>query len=455
MWSCGRLFGALLAAAGVCSCQTDQVGAQRPTTSIAAAPQATTKVAQPPLAAYSGSEPIEIVKTTSSLAQGSLVGISKSEITRCFGLRPYQDALYNWSDFLLSKHEKSFNKSFYDAAKQSGLDVVGDPRELFAEQSDRSRATFSVAADITYVRFDICDHMHWFLEYRLGKMSGNAEMHVDWHVYDKLQRKVIHKESTRGRFAQGEEPAEGAMTFVLGAFSDAARALAASESFRRVVAKSKTATGQETNSARLAPLVLLGPPAFSGQLAERAHQASLATVVIDLGDGHGSGFAIDRRGYIISNQHVVGERDRVRVRFADGIEAIGEVVRRDQIRDVALIKVPISTSTVLPIRSVPIAVAEEVYAIGAPIDRTLANTVTKGIVSALRRERNGQLYIQADVNVQSGNSGGPLVDKAGNVVGITTAGLRVSGSMTGINFFIPIHDALERLNVTLRDGPAS
>lgn len=287
-------------------------------------------------------------------------------------------------------------------------------------------------------------------------MSGTSEIEVVWHVYDRLQRKVIHTESTVGRFELKETPAEGAMTFIIGAFSDAARALAQRPGFRNAVAKQTEGSPPVAAApSGLSQLRLIQAKASAEPLAHQSERVRRATVTIDLGDGHGSGFVIDERGYILTNQHVVGGRERVRVRFLDGTEVTGEVLRRDEVRDVALVKVGGRGHPALPIRPAPAAVAEEVYAIGAPLDPVLSNSVTKGVVSAVRRERNGLVYIQADVNVQQGNSGGPLLDEAGNVVGISVIGLRMGEAMAGINFFIPIHDALERLNLKLVDRPGT
>ena len=100
----------------------------------------------------------------------------------------------------------------------------------------------------------------------------------------------------------------------------------------------------------------------------------------------------------------------------------------------------------------PLTVSEEVYAIGAPLQERLRGTVTRGIVSAFRRDRlTGLETIQADVSIQGGNSGGPLVDAQGNLVGLTVAGYVVPGSTgsAGLNLFIPIGDALDRLRLEI------
>jgi len=85
------------------------------------------------------------------------------------------------------------------------------------------------------------------------------------------------------------------------------------------------------------------------------------------------------------------------------------------------------------------------------LDKELSGTVTRGIVSKFTTNRAGMEDIQADVDIQGGNSGGPLLDKNGNVVGISYAGIGPAGQFSaGVNFFIPIADALRSLNINFR-----
>ena len=184
-----------------------------------------------------------------------------------------------------------------------------------------------------------------------------------------------------------------------------------------------------------------------------------ATVSVRSGVGLGSGFLISRAGLILTNQHVTGDAETVTVVFRNGIEVAGTVLRRHARRDVALIQVPITGGNPFPVDFEPPAITEEVYAIGNPFDEDLRSTVTRGVVSALRREaETGLRLIQADVDIQSGNSGGPLVDGSGNVVGISVAGLGTGdGTSIGVNLFIPIESAFALLNLRIegRTPPAT
>ena len=126
-------------------------------------------------------------------------------------------------------------------------------------------------------------------------------------------------------------------------------------------------------------------------------------------------------------------------------------LRSDPARDVALLRIEGGAYTPLPLRLEPVALTEEVYAVGSPLDPSLAGTVTRGIVSQIQQNEHSQPLIQADATIQPGNSGGPLLDARGNVVGISQSGLTDDGShLVGINFFVPIADALRRLNIQVQ-----
>jgi SpoVK/Ycf46/Vps4 family AAA+-type ATPase len=177
-------------------------------------------------------------------------------------------------------------------------------------------------------------------------------------------------------------------------------------------------------------------------------QAAVVTVMRD--DGIGSGFFISRDGYLLTNRHVVRDNKFVTVKLTTGRELPGEVLRSNEARDIALIKVNETNMTTLPLLLQAPDVASEVYAVGTPRDMALSTTITKGIISAYRSE-NDLRFIQSDVAIQKGNSGGPMVDRFGNVVAVSVKGFGFSGVLVGLNFFIPIADALKFLAIEL--GP--
>ncbi|HSK39232.1 MAG TPA: trypsin-like peptidase domain-containing protein, partial [Arenibaculum sp.] len=196
---------------------------------------------------------------------------------------------------------------------------------------------------------------------------------------------------------------------------------------------------------------------LAGPFAANSDRVTWATVTVSAGIGHGSGVIISPRGWILTNNHVVGGAELVRIRLQDGTALVGRVERRHPARDAALVKVDAWGLPFLPVRPHPLVVGEDVHAIGTPLKVYLHTTVTRGIVSAFRVEYStGLPLIQADVDINSGNSGGPLVDGAGNLVGLSVAGYAVAlGGSIGLNLFIPIGDALERLGIRMASATAS
>jgi serine protease Do len=153
--------------------------------------------------------------------------------------------------------------------------------------------------------------------------------------------------------------------------------------------------------------------------------------------GTGSGVVIDKKGYILTNNHVVEDADEVKVGFADGKTVSGKVVGTDPKSDLAVVKVDNVDVQVAKLGdSDKVAVGEWVIAIGNPFG--LDHTVTVGVLSA--KNRSGfdrghyEDFLQTDASINPGNSGGPLVDLDGEVIGINTM---IAGIGTGIGFAVP------------------
>ncbi|MEM7270073.1 MAG: trypsin-like peptidase domain-containing protein [Pseudomonadota bacterium] len=171
----------------------------------------------------------------------------------------------------------------------------------------------------------------------------------------------------------------------------------------------------------------------------------------------GSGVILTSNGYVVTNNHVVGGADEVRVVLNDKREFEADIVFADEQSDLAMVKLRgASGLPVLNLRdSDTLEVGDLVLAIGNPFG--VGQTVTSGIVSALARSqarrRRGQLggyFIQTDAAVNPGNSGGALVDMAGNLVGVNTAILTRSGGSNGIGFAIPSDLVAQALELALQ-----
>ena len=154
----------------------------------------------------------------------------------------------------------------------------------------------------------------------------------------------------------------------------------------------------------------------------------------------GSGFVIDPDGLVVTNNHVIDDADEITVKFGDGLELPAELLGRDAKTDLALLKV--KPKDPLPYVSFgdsdSARVGDWVVAIGNPFG--LGGTVTAGIISARNRDINSgpyDDYIQTDASINRGNSGGPLFNMNGEVIGVNTAIYSQSGGSIGIGFSIP------------------
>ncbi len=173
----------------------------------------------------------------------------------------------------------------------------------------------------------------------------------------------------------------------------------------------------------------------------------------------GSGFIISKDGYILTNNHVVAEADEVIVSLHDQREFNAEIVGTDEATDIALLKIDGENLTAAEFGdSDSLETGEWVLAIGSPFG--LDHTVTAGIVSAKSRSIGGQSqqyipFIQTDVAINRGNSGGPLIDMEGRVVGINSQIFSATGGYMGLSFSIPINVAQDVADQIKAEGSVS
>tara|TARA_R110001606_G_scaffold305381_1_gene452692 strand:- start:295 stop:1419 length:1125 start_codon:yes stop_codon:yes gene_type:complete len=169
--------------------------------------------------------------------------------------------------------------------------------------------------------------------------------------------------------------------------------------------------------------------------------------------GLGSGFIVSKDGQIVTNNHVVEGADSVKVKLSDGRSFDATVVGSDRMTDIALLKIEayVELPAVKFGSSDSMRVGDEVVAMGNPFG--LGGTVTTGIVSAKSRNINSGPYddfIQTDAAINRGNSGGPLFNNAGEVIGVNTAILSPGGGSVGIGFSVP-SDLVQKIVADLAD----
>ncbi|WP_232251163.1 S1C family serine protease [Actinoalloteichus sp. GBA129-24] len=227
-------------------------------------------------------------------------------------------------------------------------------------------------------------------------------------------------------------------------------------------------SGPEVRLAEVRPGIEREP----GSVAELAGRVRPAVVSVqDTVGNMGSGVVIDEGGYLVTNDHVIAEsaddpESSLTVIFHEGSRAVAEIVGRDPSTDLAVLRVDVDNLTVLPMgSSADLQVGDSVLAVGNPLG--LSGTVTEGIVSYLDRPMRLDATdgsevvfgaIQTDAAINSGNSGGALVDSSGTLIGINTlnrtppmAGQGQSGSI-GLGFAIPVDDVRRISEELIRNG---
>ncbi len=346
----------------------------------------------------------------------------------------------DWSGGRKRENPTAYSLPFKTEMEKAGYKIV-TPGEENLFEPDAASADYEVAAVISDLHVEGCvNDGSYFTE--SGTVRGDSTMKVDWQLYSPLKKQVVARATTNGKAKLERSASGGIQRLISLAFAENARALASNADFRAALTASKPATNEIVRPGQQAKIALAG----SLKAGKRPVADSVGSVVTILtGSATGSGDLVSNDGYMLTNAHVVGDEKQVRVRWSDGIETVAEVVRVAKARDIALIKTSSRDRDPLPIKRGAVTPGQRVYVIGSPRGQAYQGTVSSGIVSA-SRVVEGLRYIQSDVSISHGSSGGALLDENGAMIGIAVSGVDVTVA-TGLNFFIPIGDALDFLNL--------
>jgi S1-C subfamily serine protease len=344
-----------------------------------------------------------------------------------------------WQGGKLNITTEEITEIFRDEMVKGGYPIVGDPNALF-EDPDMSKAELLVGGSITSLEANFCYPNIGYGDSVTAK--GGAFMEIDWQVYNTLDRKVVFQTSTKGSYESQDARRDGTFLTFSTAFANATQNLMAEPGFYNLV--TRPIDFAEVQNFKPIDTNLNDLSIFNDKIQTNNDRVAQAVVTVRTNSGHGSGFFIGNKGYIISNEHVVSGAKFVKIITSTGREILGEVVRTDKARDLSLITVG-EARIGLPLNKSSGIVGQDVYAAGSPLLESFNLTITKGIYSSLRVSDRGFELIQSDVQVAPGSSGGPLLDENGNVIGVTVSGIG-RGEM-GINFFVPAKDLEKYLGI--------
>jgi serine protease Do len=334
-----------------------------------------------------------------------------------------------------------YTAAFKIAMEKAGYKVVAD--ENLFDQDGAAASDYQVAAVITKQRVMACVSQGGMLSPGgMGDARGDGSMTVEWQVYSPLKKQVVARVTTNASAHLDQTVPGGMALLITGAFANNARDLAANADFRAALSGARPGTRDVLLPGKQEKVALAG----SLKAGKRAIADAVGSVVTVLtGSSSGSAFLVSTDGHMLTNAHVVGDEKNVRVRWSDGTETVAEVVRVAKTRDVALIKSGSRDREPLVLKRGAVNPGQRVFAIGSPLGKEYQGSVSSGIVSATRTIE-GMRYIQSDVAISHGSSGGALLDENGAVIGITVSGID-PGVASGLHFFIPIGDAMDFLNL--------
>ncbi|WP_338238621.1 S1C family serine protease [Persicobacter diffluens] len=271
-----------------------------------------------------------------------------------------------------------------------------------------------------------------------------VDLSTEWQVMNYYGEEVykVKLDATSGQFAYEEKKESKAFKSAIKDALESSLLTFLNNRKVKELLKDKSTVEEE---AGFEPMLITN----NGPKVENVGQAIKSSVTIISETGHGSGFVIGEKGYIVTNYHVISDSKSLKVILNDGSEFTPEVIRTSLINDLVLLK--INTEGLLPFRlsaSREMEVATEVFAVGTPSAEDLGQTISKGIISGHRKNVQGTPLIQTDASVNGGNSGGALITRNGEVIGVVTSKLHGFG-VEGVAFGIPAHVVVEKLNLNV------
>ena len=385
-----------------------------------------------PITMRGGSLPISVRKTRTNITTGSKIGNHHTGLYKI----QIQHSLYWQSNVSISEEDFTFVTN--EELSQLGYSVINF-KGLGSGLKKNSLEYYELRAILDSLTFDTFSRSH-----NIG--YSFARIWVNWTLIDKRNNEILFTGQTNDSATTKEKKLSGfGNKAILEGYRNALKSLLGDISFSNIM----DINNKRTLSAKVGINEIGISPCsnyVSGNLPDNLESIMNGVVILRTANSFGSGFIISGEGHIITAEHVVAGAEEVFVELFSGLQFQAKILRVDDTQDIALLKIPginykclqIASSSQSPIGS-------DVYSIGTPKDEVLSFSTSKGIVSGYR-EINGSKYIQTDASLNRGNSGGPLLNSAGEIIGVVSWKI-VSEDVEGIAFGIPIRVAIEKMGI--------
>jgi S1-C subfamily serine protease len=316
-------------------------------------------------------------------------------------------------------------------------------RLLASEEGATGSADLYLDAELASFKLDACDSRKYGRANEIVSGGARSYVRIRWSLRREGVDEALYHGTSEGAF-NGWRTGHDAKEVVLKALASATDNLLGDHAFVDVLTGTPAFAQPVREASNVKISVTYGDS--GGSFRSRSEQLLRTALTVRTMRGHGSGVLIDAAGYALTNAHVVGTDEEVQVIFGDDV-IDARVVRSDRKTDVALLQFEAKGRPAARVSRSEPHPGDPLYVVGTPLNLKLSNTVTQGILSAIREVDGVRLY-QTDAAVNPGNSGGPVFNDAGELVAMSVSGLfNKTGSSLNINYLIPVARALAAVGV--------
>ena len=339
---------------------------------------------------------------------------------------------------------EEFESQFYEVLTAMGYkSEYTESVKLFSEEQQRRPRLPRYAIGVQITDYYLTMREIASKGYYSSNTSGKINVEYTWSVLDKSNGEIVYKKVNHGiyKFSQSsfEEVNYNLMTFKMALID-----LLGNKDFYNLVTNSENAdmtgiTEENASDQKVNELEKVKLEEFLTS-SEMIQKASEACVTILTDGGHGSGVVISKKGQVLTAYHVVEGVNQIDVKFSSGLTLKAKLIDYNEFNDIALLDITGEGFKALPIspKGQKVGLGEELFTIGTPADIDLGQSISKGILSGKRKIEN-RIYLQTDISVSPGNSGGPLLNMKGEVVGIVQKKM-IGIGIEGIGLSLPMDE---------------